>query len=145
MIGTHKAHAPVACAMEGAMKILLISTMLSFCVTAVAADPPPPQNVAKPVADAAHRSDMRVYMDPKTGELAQSPVAPEPPAAKRHVDLSKIVEIRHADGSIETQFNGQADSALVAEAAADGSVHYRCAGHAEVHAHDNAAQESHDE
>jgi hypothetical protein len=65
MIVTHKAHAPVACAMEGVMKILLVST-----------------------------------------------------------------------GSIETPFNGQA---------ADGSVRYRCTGRGEVHTHDHAAQESHDE
>ncbi|HVJ62607.1 MAG TPA: hypothetical protein VM555_07830 [Tahibacter sp.] len=124
------------------MKILPFSTILLFSAAAAASDPPAAKPAVKPL-DPAATSGMRVYMDPKTGKLVEQPLAPVPPEAARGADLSRIVEIQHADGSTETQFNGQADSTLVVEAGADGALHYRCAEHGELH--DHAATESNDD
>ncbi|HJU41070.1 MAG TPA: hypothetical protein VJ724_15985, partial [Tahibacter sp.] len=117
---------------------------LLFCATAFAAEPPAnaPAPAAKP-ADRPATSAMRVYMDPKTGKLVEAPLAPVPKDAAHGVDLSKIVEVRHADGTIETQFNGQADSTLVVETGPDGTLRYRCSEHGALH--DHAAPESSDE
>lgn len=123
------------------MKIPLLCATLIAGSAVAANDPPVP---AKPAdKPAAATSAMRVYMDPKTGKLVEQPIAPVPKESAAGVDFSKIVEIRHADGSTETQFNGQADSTLVVEAAPDGTLRYRCSEHGQVH--DHAAQESHDE
>ena len=121
------------------MKIFALCTTLAFPAAAVAAEPPP---AAQP-ADQPATSAMRVYMDPKTGKLVEEPVAPVPKEAVRGADFSKIVEVRHADGTIETQFNGQADSTLVVEAGPDGALRYRCSEHGALH--DHAAPESTDE
>lgn len=134
------------------MKIFLLSTIVLFSAAAAASGPPAAKPAAQPAAkpaakpvDPAATSGMQVHLDPKTGELTERPVAPLSPALSRGVDTSKIVEIRHADGSTETLFNGQADSTLVVEADADGALHYRCNEHGELHAHGAASKEPHDD
>ena len=125
------------------MKMLLLCATLVAGSAFAANDPPAPAKPADKPAAAAANSGLRVYMDPKTGKLVEAPIAPVPKESAAGVDFSKIVEIEHADGSTETQFNGQADSTLVVEAAPDGTLRYRCSEHGQLH--DHAAKESHDE
>ncbi len=122
-------------------------TLAGACVAAVAAPPTKPA----PVADAAPASTvtpaasagLRAYIDPETGRLVERPVTTEQQrAAAQDIaapDFSKIQEIRHPDGSIETIFNGQVDNALIATVGKDGKVSMHCSEAGHDHAADGAA------
>lgn len=125
-------------------------TLAGACVAAVAAPPTKPA----PAADAAQASTatpaasagLRAYIDPETGRLVERPVTAEQQrAAVQDIaapDFSKIQEIRHADGSIETIFNGQVDNALIATVGKDGKVSMHCSEPGHDHATDGAAASS---
>lgn len=64
-------------------------------------------------------------------------------AAAHAPDLSKVVEIRHADGSREWIFNGQAEESMTLVHDADGKPHLRCSGIGALHQHVPAAAQEH--
>lgn len=89
-------------------------------------------------------SGMKAYVDPETGALTGKPgsKAQAEATALPAPDMSKIQEIRHADGSLEWVFNGQAEEALVATRGSDGTLKVRCAQHGVVHDHADDAKET---
>ena len=113
----------------------ICSLFLSIASAANAADAPRPANAPTAQPPAAN-SGMRAHIDPKTGELTETPTAPQRPE-RSTFDASKVEEIRHADGMVEYRFNGQADSTQTAQVDADGKLAVRCAEHGVQESHDD--------
>lgn len=89
-------------------------------------------------------SGMKAYVDPETGGLVSKAVTPAQAraAALPAPDMSKIQEIRHADGSIEWLFNGQSEEAMVVSRQQDGSLKLRCGVHGVIHDHETTTAET---
>lgn len=99
-----------------------------------------PKQDKKPEAgkSAGVEAGMKAYVDPETGQLTSRPTTQVDAGAldaQFKVDLSKIQEVKKADGSTEWLFNGQADSALIATRGADGKIGIVCAEHGVMHDH----------
>lgn len=101
------------------------------------------KNRAEPATNAIE-SGIKIYVDPETGRTSSTPVTEEQKRAAANAmpapDFSKIREIHKADGSIEWQFNGQVQEAVIATRDADGKLHLTCSEHGTVHAHEAAAR-----
>lgn len=66
-------------------------------------------------------------------------------AAARGPDMSKIEEVRHADGSTEWVFNGQAEETMTLVHDEHGKPGVRCSGLGVTHTHQAAAAEASNE
>lgn len=116
------------------MYTLKICALIALAAsTAQAADTP--KTAATPAQAKAPEATnaMRAHIDPKTGELTETPIAPQRPQNLTTYP-SKVEEIQHADGMIEYRLNGEADSTQTASLDAAGNVAVHCAEHGTTHA-----------
>ncbi len=108
-----------------------------------------PQEAAPAAAQPAAAEDMRVYIDPETGELTHQPVTDEQrrdaaaEAEQHRHDGENTRVVRHADGSMTGYLDGQFEQASVVAVDSQGRLKTRCADadHADrgQHEHPEAA------
>jgi len=109
----------------------------------LAADTTPKNAKAGVAAPVAGEAGVRAYADPETGAVTARPASAQqdrvlnlPP-----IDMSKIKEIRNADGST-TWIHENVQEAVVATRGSDGKLALTCAEHGVIDGHvKTAAQE----
>ena len=118
---------------------------LCACISAApsAADTAPKNPKTAVAAPVAGEAGVRAYADPETGAVTARPASPQQDRALAFppIDMSKIKEIRNADGST-TWLHENVQEAIVATRGSDGRIALTCAEHGVVDDHvKTAAQE----
>lgn len=125
------------------VKNLFLAAIGGLCACLSAAPSAADTAPKNPKTAVAGEAGVRAYADPETGAVTARSASPQQDSALAFppIDMSKIKEVRNADGST-TWLHENVQEAIVATRGSDGKIALTCAEHGVVDDHvKTAAQE----